>query len=86
MSNIFSRGVLLTHFDGPLFNATSIEVATGLGEKGKVIPILDGSYTAVFVEGAGVGMFDNFWGGKKGINAVEEHVADAAEVWFAKIA
>lgn len=84
MSNVFSRGLILTHFDGPVYNATRIEVATKL-EDGKAIPILHGSYTAVLVEGAGLGMFDNFWEEDKGRAAVEDDVEGQAEVWFAKI-
>lgn len=84
MSNVFSRGLILTHFDGPIYNATRIEVTTKL-EDGKAIPILHGSYTAVFVEGAGVGMFDDFWEGGQGREAVEDDVEAEAEVWFAKI-
>lgn len=84
MSNVFSRGLILTHFDGPMFNATRIEIATKL-EDGKAIPILHGSYTAVFVEGVGVGMFGNFWDGIEGRDAVEDGVEAEAEVWFVKI-
>lgn len=87
MSNIISRGVVLTHFDGPMYNVANIEVATRSGgkEKETTIPILRGSYTAVIVEGQGVGIFDNFWEGDHGRQAVEHNVEAEAEVWFAKV-
>jgi hypothetical protein len=42
-----------------------------------------GGATAVFDNG-GIGFFDGFWGQGDGIQAVEERVEGAAEVYFAK--
>lgn len=86
MSNIFSRGLLLTHFDGPIYNGTQIELATSLeGGKKKVVPVLHGAYTAIFVEGMGAGVFGNFWDGDTGREPAEDDVEAEAEVWFAKV-
>lgn len=82
MSNIYSRGMLLTHFDGPLYNATHIVSRKEIG--GEHFPILPHFHTAVTADG-GVGMFENFWMAHEGKKAVEDAVEQEAEVWFAKV-
>lgn len=82
---LFVSTYIFTHFDGPIFNVTMIDV--------KQNPIREmtayatGSSSAIFVdgEGGGFGMFENFWGGRYGKKAVEEGTQDNAEVWFSKV-
>jgi hypothetical protein len=53
---------------------------------GELAASIGGSCKAVFVqgEGEGMGIFENFWGGRHGKKAVEENVEMEAEVWFDK--
>lgn len=82
MDNVFSRGMILTHFDGPLYNATHIVTRKELD--GDPFLILPHFHTAV-ISGGGIGMFDNFWMAGFGKKAVEDAVEEEAEVWFAKV-
>lgn len=84
MSNIYSRGLLLTHFDGPLYNATTIEVARKVGDN-TAVPLLHGSYIAVLSQGEGIGMFGNFWTGETAREPVETDIKARAEVWFSEV-
>jgi hypothetical protein len=83
-TNFWGSVYVFTHFDGPIFNITSMTVVqnprgewTAFGKGG-------GQNAAVFVDGKGMGMFENFWGGKIGKRATEERVEEQAEVWFRK--
>lgn len=83
MSNLYCRGLLLAHFDGPVFKAPRFVVRTMLN--GTSFPFFPDHHTAVFVEGEGVGLFGRFWGEEVVNWAVEEDVSEKAEVWFAKV-
>jgi hypothetical protein len=83
--------LLFNHFDGPLYNATTIYTRPSLSSSiGNTVPTVLGKYygggTAVFTE-AGIGFFDGFWSApsaRGNLPAVEEGVEDAAEVFFAR--
>jgi len=81
---LFVSTYIFTHFDGPIFNVTMIDVKQY--PIGELTAYATGSSSAVFVdgEGGGFGMFENFWGGRYGKRAVEEGIQEEAEVWFSK--
>jgi len=69
VDKLFEAVHVYSHFDGPLFNVTTLNVKQN--SEGGYAAYRDRRSTAVFVEGKGVGMFENFWGGDKGKKAVE---------------
>jgi hypothetical protein len=79
---VFVDVLAFSHFDGPIFNTTTL--AINEGENGRVIANVEGPSSAVFVQGEGIGMFENFWGGANRKRAVEEDVEEQSEVWFSK--
>ena len=46
---------------------------------------VNGISSAVFYDGKGMGMFEDFWGGAVSKRAVEEEVNDSCEVWFSRV-
>lgn len=80
IDKLFEAAHVYSHFDGPIFNVTVLDVNQNL--QGEYAAHRERSSTAVFVEGKGVGMFENFWGGDKGKKAVEIDVEKHAEVWY----
>jgi hypothetical protein len=82
MNKMFGRVYVLSHFDGPIFNITMINLETS-PEK-ELNAYVGPTATAVFVEGKGLGMFENFWAGDHGKRAVEGDVEKHAEVWLSK--
>lgn len=82
LPGIYFQAILLSPFDGSIYNATAFGFHKQIN--GEILPVVDYSFSAVFVE-EGVGMFDNFWAGEKGRRPVEENVAEMAEVWFKKL-
>ncbi|WWC90960.1 uncharacterized protein L201_005898 [Kwoniella dendrophila CBS 6074] len=90
VNKLFITSILFTHFNGQLFNWTTIYTRDKLDETdniiGKINQVIQ-TGTAIFTE-EGVGMFGNFWG--KGNTAKdskvdEENVKENAEVWFDKL-
>jgi hypothetical protein len=81
---LFVSSYVYTHFDGHIYNVSMINVKQN--DSGELIAWMGGSCQAVFVQGdgKGVGMFENFWGGRRGKSAVEVDVEAEAEVWFGK--
>jgi hypothetical protein len=81
---LFVSAYVYTHSDGPIFYVSMINIKQN--KAGELAASIGGSCKAVFVEseGKGVGMFENFWGGRHGKKAVEENVEAEAEVWFSK--
>jgi hypothetical protein len=73
---------VFSHFDGPLFNVSIMNVRQN--PDGELHGYSGPTSTAVFVEGRGVGIFENHWWGKSGKRAVEQDVERHAEVWFDK--
>jgi hypothetical protein len=82
MDKLFGSVYVFSHFDGPLFNVSMINVKQN--KQGELAAYGGLVGTSVFVEGDGVGMFDNFWSGRHGKRAVEERVQEGAEVWFGR--
>lgn len=83
-SKIIGSVYIFSHFDGPIFNKTTMEVAQNPQGDWTSFASGGGANTAVFVEGKGMGMFENFWVGDAGKRAVEQDVEEQAEVWFGK--
>lgn len=83
VDKLFEAAHVYSHFDGPIFNVTVLNINQNL--QGEYAAYRERSSTAVFVEGKGVGMFENFWGGDKGKKAVEVDVDKHAEVWYDKL-
>lgn len=85
VGKLFVSAYVYAHFDGPIFNVWMINVKQN--KAGELTARSGGSCKAVFVQGQGrgVGMFENFWGGRHGRKAVEEDVEAEAEVWFRKM-
>lgn len=83
LPRLWSQGLVFTHFDGPIFNVSIIQIR----EKTDGTPISRtwGKGSAMFVPEQGVGMFEMFWRGTEGRALVEEDVEENAEVWFAKL-
>lgn len=81
---LFVSAYFYTHFDGPIFNVSMINVKQN--KAGELAACSGGSCMAVFVAGEneGMGMFENFWGGRRGKKIVEDDVEAEAEVWFSK--
>lgn len=79
---VFADVLAFSHFDGPIFNTTALSINEG--ENGRVIANVADPSSAVFVQGQGMGMFENFWGGANRKRAVEEDVEKHSEVWFNK--
>lgn len=79
---LFGSVYVFSHFDGPIFNTTLLEAVQG--SKGEWVAFGSESSAAVFEEGSGMGMFENFWGGKRHKRAVESQIEAEAEVWFSK--
>jgi hypothetical protein len=82
MNKLFGSVYVYTHFDGPIFNTTMVNVKQN--SQGELAAYVGRTSTAVFVEGQGMGMFEDFWGGSRSKRAVESHVEEEAEVWFRK--
>lgn len=82
---LFVSAYVYTHFDGPMFKVWMINIKQS--KAGELVAWSGGSSMAVFVvgEGRGMGMFENFWGGRRGKKPVEENVEAEAEVWFSKV-
>ena len=83
-SEVLGSVYVFSHFDGPIYNKTTMEVAQNPQGDWTSFTSGGGHNTAVFVEGRGMGMFENFWGGHAGKRAVEQDVEEQAEVWFCK--
>ena len=83
LPRLWSQGLIFTHFDGPLFNVSMVNIKRN--KQGELTSYLGGISTGVFVEAKGLGMFDNFWSGRHGKRAVEDDVQEQAEVWFSKV-
>jgi hypothetical protein len=81
-NKLFGSIYVYSHFDGPTFNATMINVMEN--SKGELTAYIGYTNVAVFVEGEGLGMFHSFWGGGHGKTPVEKNVETEAEVWFKK--
>jgi hypothetical protein len=81
---LFVSAYVYTHFDGPIFNVSMINITQN--KAGKLAASSGGACMAVFVEGEGkgMGMFGNFWGGRHGKTVVKVDVQAEAEVWFTK--
>jgi hypothetical protein len=81
---LFVSAYVYTHLDGPIFNVHMINIKQN--KAGELAASSGGSCMAVFVQGTGkgMGMFENFWGGRHGKKVVEENVEAEAEVWFSK--
>jgi hypothetical protein len=81
---LFVSAYVYTHFDGTIFNVSMINIKQN--KAGELAASSGGSCLAVFVEseGKGLGMLENFWGGRHGKKVVEENVEAEAEVWFRK--
>jgi hypothetical protein len=84
LPRLWTQGLIFTHFDGPVFNVSAIMIRKR-ADNGTPISGILGTGSAVFVEGEGVGMFEDFWQGNDLIKAVEEDVASHAEVWFSRV-
>ena len=82
MNKLFGSVYVYTHFDGPIYNTTMVNVKQN--SQGELAAYVGRTSTAVFVEGQGMGMFEDFWGGSRSKRAVESHVEEEAEVWFRK--
>ncbi|ODO04797.1 hypothetical protein I350_05407 [Cryptococcus amylolentus CBS 6273] len=92
INKTFASHIILTHFDGPLFNITLLATAETLSQAVEVTRTaikVEGYGTAV-VQDAGVGIFGNIWG--KGNLARESTVTEeqtvvkkAAEIWFDRV-
>lgn len=80
LGSFFGPVLIFSHFNGSLFNTTRLSVMKSTQGELTADGFQDG--TAVFVQGKGMGMFENFWGGSYGKRAVEHHVEEEAEVWF----
>lgn len=85
LARTFTAVMVFSHFDGPTFNATALSFDVDKHDKSKVVVNVGGQSSAVFVDGEGVGMFENFWGGAKSTRAVEVDVKQQSEVWFDKL-
>jgi hypothetical protein len=83
INKLFGSAYVFTHFDGPLFNVSMVNVKQN--KQGELAAYGGLIGTGVFLEGKGLGMFDNFWSGRHGKRAVEDDVQREAEVWFGKI-
>jgi len=83
ITKLFGSAYVFTHFDGPLFNVSMVNIKQN--KQGELASYLGRISTGVFVEGKGLGMFDNFWSGRHGKRAVEDNVQEQAEVWFSKV-
>jgi hypothetical protein len=81
---LFVSAYVYTHRDGPIFNLSMINIKQN--KAGELAASSGGSCMAVFVqgEGKGMGMFEDFWGGRHGKKVIEENVEAEAEVWFRK--
>jgi hypothetical protein len=81
---LFVSAYVYAHRDGPIFNVSMINIKQN--KAGELAASSGGACMAVFVqgEGKGMGMFENFWGGRHGKKAVEKNVEIEAEVWFDK--
>jgi hypothetical protein len=82
IGKLFGSVYVYSHFDGPIFNVTTVNMKEH--PKGELTAYIDWTNVAVFVEGKGMGMFQNFWGGEEFKSPVEHHVEEEAEVWFRK--
>jgi hypothetical protein len=82
IGKLYGSVYVFSHFDGPIFNVTSVDVKDH--PKGKLTAYVRWTNVAVFVEGKGMGMFQNFWGGEEFKSPVEYQVEEEAEVWFRK--
>jgi hypothetical protein len=82
--NLFVSAYIYTHFDGTIFHVSMINIKQN--KAGELAASIGGSCMVVFVqgEGKGMGMFEDFWGGRHGKKVVEENVEAEAEVWFRK--
>lgn len=80
---VFAAVLAFSHFDGSIFNTTAVSINEG--EKGRVVANVGDQSSAVFVEGEGMGLFEDFWGGANGKRAVEAHVEEQSEIWFSKV-
>jgi hypothetical protein len=82
IGKLFGSVYVYSHFDGPVFNVTTVKMREH--PKGELTAYIDWTNVAVFVEGKGMGMFQNFWGGEEFKSPVEHQVEEEAEVWFRK--
>lgn len=83
ITKLFGSAYVFTHFDGPLFNVSIVNIKQN--KQRELTSYLGGISTGVFVEGKGLGMFDNFWSGRHGRRAVMDDVQEQAEVWFSRV-
>lgn len=82
MDKMFGSVYVYSHFDGPIFNTTALYVQQD--PQGEWVATGAGGSTAVFVEGEGMGMSENFWVGRHWKRAVKVRVEEEAEAWFNK--
>ena len=91
MDKVFVSHVVFTHFDGPLFNFTAMQVSPALDPQGRKTDKYmssERSAGSVVVTQDGMGMFGGWWGQGRslaGVEAREENVKERAEVWFEKL-
>ncbi|WVQ74432.1 hypothetical protein IAR50_004033 [Cryptococcus sp. DSM 104548] len=91
INKTFTSHIIVTHFDGPLFNVTLVATAETLSEENKVIGVatkIEGYGTAV-VRDDGMGLFGNIWGkgelARGSIVTEGTGVEEASEIWFDKV-
>jgi hypothetical protein len=82
IGKLFGSVYVYSHFDGPVFNSTMVNVKKH--PKGHLTAYVGYTNVAVFVEGEGMGMLQDFWSGEQFKSPVEHHVEEEAEVWFRK--
>jgi hypothetical protein len=82
IGKLYGSVYVYSHFDGPVFNVTTVRMREH--PKGELTAYIGWTNVAVFVEGKGMGMFQNFWGGEEFKSPVEHAVKEEAEVWFGK--
>ena len=92
INKAFESHLLFTHFDGPVFNWTLLNVRFVRNSNGSKTQELVGnageSGSAVFAEG-GLGLFGGWWGQGTGVyplEPVEQNVKKHSETWYDKIA
>lgn len=85
LPTIYDHGFILSHHDGPVFNATLFAVRMQPNGRSLVVKDPFPTFSVVFDGSKGVGMFGNFWDGETALTPVEEDIPQNAEVWFAKL-
>jgi hypothetical protein len=95
INKVFTSHLVFTHFDGNLFNWTSLSVydspsgASGESSVGGPVVTIDKVGDAVVTD-EGIGMFGNWWGAGEAVPKLHaregEDVKDRAEVWYDKVA